>query len=85
MSSTASLIPLSDARWIYFIDVYKEILDKKLQQNVKFLREEISNKAKVIFLDEVTNSDVNNFEVEEISHAYLLKCYLEEKYPTQSY
>jgi len=77
------VIPLSEARWIFFIDVYKSVLEKKLLSDVQYLKDKIKKVSKVIILDNVTNTDVNNYAVEDISHGYLLKCFLEGHYPTR--
>jgi len=79
-----AVVPLSEARWVFFIDVYKDALDKH-KKEIDQLKDLISHASKVLFLDDCVNVDVDNFaDVTELSHAYLLKCYLEGCYPTRT-
>lgn len=75
------LLDAWNARWSLFIEPYKSVLEDQLYDEVEDLRREISGQnKKVIFLDIHTNSDIYDLE-SPLSHAYLLKCFLEDKWP----
>jgi hypothetical protein len=70
-----------EARWYLFINPYKSLLEERLWKEVRDLKRLIQGKnVKVILLDHQTNCDINDLS-RPLSHAYLLKCFLEDKYP----
>jgi len=75
-------VDAAEARWLFDINLYKEVLDTALKNDVDALRVEIDlAPGKVVFLD--TNINTYDLTRSEFSHAYLLKCYLEGEYPLQ--
>jgi hypothetical protein len=71
-----------DALWYYFILPYKQLLSDVLPIEVEALRRFLNEKKKLIILDTERNFDVDNLR-KPLSHGYLLKCYLENNYPSR--
>ena len=68
-----------EARKLIFLPCYKWVLENKLKKLVKAIRD-ISNNKPVVLLDYNTNPDVNNPK-RPLSHASLIKAYIEGNYP----
>lgn len=73
------LLGYIDARKEIYLPAYKWVLDNKLQKLVTAVRIIAKNKP-VVLLDYDTNADVNNPK-KPLSHASLIKAYIEGNYP----
>ena len=73
------LLEYIDARKEIYLPAYKWVLDNKLQKLVTAVRIIAKNKP-VVLLDYDTNADVNNPK-KPLSHASLIKAYIEGNYP----
>ena len=73
------LLEYIDARKEIYLPAYKWVLDNKLQKLVTAVRIIAKNKP-VVLLDYDTNADVNNHK-KPLSHASLIKAYIEGNYP----
>ena len=73
------LLPYIEARKQIYLPCYKWVLDNKLQKLVTAVRI-ISKNKPVVLLDYNTNGDVNNPK-SALSHASLIKAYIEGNYP----
>ena len=69
------ILNLADARRRIFISRYRWVLDYKVQDIIKRLREANETKT-IVLLDYNTNCDLHNYK-EPISCAYLVKAYAE--------
>lgn len=74
------LLDYSDARKLIYLPTYKWVLDNKLQHLVKVLKEESENKT-VILLDYNTNCNAEDLST-PLSHAGLIKAYIDGEYPS---
>lgn len=70
-----------EARWQIYLPAYRWVLDHKLQDEVARLRT-LGQERMVILLDYETNEDVNDPSA-PLSHAGLVKRYLEDDWPTE--
>ena len=73
------LLGYIEARKLIYLPCYKWILENKLQKLVAAVRI-ISKNKPVVLLDYNTNPDVNNPK-KPLSHASLIKAYIEGNYP----
>ncbi len=73
------LLGYIEARKQIYLPCYKWVLENKLQKLVTAVRV-ISKNKPVVLLDYTTNSDVNNPK-SALSHASLIKAYIEGNYP----
>ena len=73
------LLDYLTARKLIYLPSYKWVLDNKLQKLVTAIRI-ISKNKPVVLLDYNTNPDVNNPK-KVLSHAALIKAYIEGNYP----
>ena len=73
------LLDYIEARKLIYLPSYKWALDNKLQDLVTALRVISKNKT-VVLLDYETNADVND-PSKPLSHAALIKAYIEGNYP----
>ncbi len=73
------LLGYIEARKLIYLPCYKWVLDNKLQKLVTAVRIIAKNKP-VVLLDFNTNPDVNNPK-SPLSHASLIKAYIEGNYP----
>ena len=73
------LLEYIQARKLIYLPSYKWILENKLQKLVTAVRV-ISKNKPVVLLDYNTHSDVNNYK-KPLSHASLIKAYIEGNYP----
>ncbi len=73
------LLAYRDARYKIYLPAYRWVLENRLAAEVKRLRDETTGKP-VVLLDYETNEDVENL-TRPLSHAALVKCYLEGKWP----
>ena len=73
------LLEYIQARKLIYLPSYKWILENKLQKLVTAVRV-ISKNKPVVLLDYNTNSDVNIYK-KPLSHASLIKAYIEGNYP----
>lgn len=74
------IIDYTSARKLIFLPTYRWVLENKLIKQVSLLK----NKAiqmDIVFLDFETNCDINN-TLKPLSHAYLVKEYLEQLCPS---
>ena len=74
-----ALLDYLTARKLIYLPSYKWVLDNKLQKLVTAIRI-ISKNKPVVLLDYNTNPDVNNPK-KALSHAALIKAYIEGNYP----
>lgn len=75
----SELLDYIEARKQIYLPSYKWVLDNKLQKLVTAIRVIAKNKP-VVLLDYETNADVNNPK-KPLSHASLIKAYIEGNYP----
>lgn len=73
------LLNYIEARKLIYIPTYKWVLENKVANIIERLRESSKTKT-IILLDYDTNSDVEN-EKKPLSHASLIKAYVEGIYP----
>ena len=73
------LLGYIEARKLIYLPCYKWVLENKLQKLVAAVRI-ISKNKPVVLLDYNTNPDVNNSK-KPLSHASLIKAYIEGNYP----
>ena len=73
------LLNYVEARKQIYIPTYQWVLENKLKDVIERLRETSKNKT-IILLDYDTNADVENVK-KPLSHASLIKAYIEGKYP----
>ena len=73
------LLDYLTARKLIYLPCYKWVLENKLQKLVAAIRI-ISKNKPVVLLDYNTNPDVNNPK-SPLSHASLIKAYIEGNYP----
>ena len=73
------LLSYVEARKQIYIPTYQWILDNKVKDIIDRLRE-VSKSKTIILLDYDTNADVENVK-KPLSHASLIKAYIEGKYP----
>lgn len=79
--SSHELLPYGEARKLIYIPTYKWVLENVPE--VKEILKRIADKAKendIVFLDYNTNEDWQNLK-SPLSHAFLLKLYIEGAYP----
>ena len=73
------LLDYIEARKLIYLPCYKWVLENKLKKLVTAIRI-ISKNKPVVLLDYNTNADVNNPK-RPLSHASLIKAYIEGNYP----
>jgi hypothetical protein len=73
------LLPYIEARYAIYLPSYHWILEHNLQKEIAQLRELAANKT-VILLDFDMNGDINNAST-PLSHASLIKRYIDEDWP----
>ncbi|MEM6768842.1 MAG: hypothetical protein AAF655_28145 [Bacteroidota bacterium] len=76
-----TLLSYIDARIEIFLPSYLWVLENKVQRIIERIREE-SMKKDIVLLDYTTNSNVKD-PSSPLSHAYLVKAYVEGTYPTK--
>lgn len=76
---SSELLNYIDARKYIYLPTYKWILDNKVQKEIERIKE-IASKHDVILLDYATNPDIEDSS-KPLSHASLIKAYIEGKYP----
>jgi hypothetical protein len=74
------LLGYRDARYNIYLPAYRWVLENRLAAEVAKLRDEMAKRA-VVLLDYETNGDVEDLS-RPLSHAALVKCYLEGKWPS---
>ncbi|MCP4438678.1 MAG: hypothetical protein GY810_07010 [Aureispira sp.] len=74
------LLGYIEARKEIYLPMYKWVLDNKLQEEVKALKKLAKEYELLVVLDYETNGDVEN-RAKPLSHAWLVKYYLEDSYP----
>lgn len=75
------LLTYLDARIKIYLPSYKWILENKVQNIVEQLKIESENED-IVLLDYETNCDILNTK-KPLSHAFLVKAYVENKFPTE--
>lgn len=78
-TKATELLSYIEARKLIYLPSYKWVLENKLQNEVKTLRI-ISKSKPVVLLDYDLNEDVNDPK-KPLSHASLIKAYIEGNYP----
>lgn len=73
------LLSYIEARHQIYVPAYKWVLDNKLTNIIQRLKEASKNKI-IVLLDYATNCDIDNPN-KPLSHAYLVKAYVEGLYP----
>jgi hypothetical protein len=76
---SGTLLGYRDARRQIYLPAYRWVLENRLVGDVEQLRQ-IARKQTLMLLDYETNSDVDDLS-SPLSHAGLLKCYLEGAWP----
>lgn len=75
----SELLGYIDARHQIYLPTYKWVLENKVQTIVERLREASETKT-IVLLDYTTNCDIND-PSKPLSHAFLVKAYVEGLYP----
>ena len=73
------LLDYRTARYRIYLPVYRWVLENHLQNEVTQLREEMTDRT-LVLLDYETNTDPNDLS-HPLSHAALVKCHLEGRWP----
>ncbi len=73
------MLPYREARELIYLPIYKWMLENCVQDEVQQLRE-LASKKTVVLLDYTTNGDLDNLRT-PLSHAALVKRYLEDDWP----
>ena len=76
------LLGYRDARYRIYLPAYRWVLENRLTEEVKRLREEVADRL-VVLLDYETNGDVEDLS-RPLSHAALVRYFLQEKWPTRT-
>jgi len=74
------LLPYIEARKQIYAPMYKWVLDHKLQAEIEQIKILMRQHEMVILLDYETNGDINN-PAKPLSHAFLVKHYIDGNYP----
>jgi len=77
-----TLLDYRQARREIYLPSYKWVLDNSLQAELSLLKTELSRRD-VVLLDYETNADIDDLSA-PLSHASLIKAYLEDKWPLPS-
>ena len=77
------LLSYIEARWKIYLPSYLWVLNNKVQNIIQELNLELKH-TDIILLDYEINCDISNSK-KPLSHAFLIKSYLENSYPTQEY
>lgn len=77
--SNQDLLPYIDARKQIYLPAYRWVLDHKVDDVLQLIRDEAAQHP-VILLDYEINGDIDN-AAKPLSHAYLVKYYLEGNFP----
>ena len=77
--SSQDLLPYIDARKQIYLPAYRWVLDHKVGDVLQLIRDEAAQHP-VILLDYEINGDIDN-AAKPLSHAYLVKYYLEGNFP----
>eukprot|EP01125_Pyxidicula_operculata_P014208 TRINITY_DN4729_c0_g2_i2.p1 TRINITY_DN4729_c0_g2~~TRINITY_DN4729_c0_g2_i2.p1 ORF type:complete len:186 (+),score=34.95 TRINITY_DN4729_c0_g2_i2:396-953(+) len=73
-----------EARKQLFVDVYHDLLATKLSEEIGLLKNMMKTCKKLVLLDRITDCDLQEKSGKLVSHAYLVKLYLEGKYPEKT-
>ena len=73
------LLSYAEARHKIYLPVYKWVLDNSLNAEIKQLQE-LNQNRDIVLLDYETNNSVTNLS-KPLSHAFLVKCYIESSWP----
>ena len=73
------LLPYREAREMIYLPIYQWVLDNCVQDELKQLQTVASEKT-VVLLDYTTNGDLDDLKT-PLSHAALVKRYLEDDWP----
>jgi hypothetical protein len=76
--SSKEILDYNDAKKLIYLPSYKWVLENKLQNEVRELRELLKN-TKIVFLDYNVNTEL--YIHKPLSHANLVKLYIENNYP----
>jgi hypothetical protein len=71
------------ARMTFFALPYKHVLDHFVKDEIVQLKKLLASGKSLILLDNSTNMDMMD-DSKDLSHAFLLKCYLEGNYPSET-
>jgi hypothetical protein len=76
--NSKEILNYNDAKKIIYIPAYKWVLENKLYEEITELKK-IYEKYSLVFLDYNVNNELYNNK--PLSHAFLVKIYIENKYP----
>jgi hypothetical protein len=77
------VLDAAQARMTFFAMPYKHVLDHFVREQIAELQQYISQGRAIVFVDTSICTDIGD-ESKELSHAWLLKCYLEGSYPSEN-
>lgn len=77
---TEELLPYIEARKQIYAPMYLWVLENKLQQEVQQIKQLIQEHDTIVLLDYETNGDIND-PSKPLSHAFLVKHYLDDNFP----
>jgi hypothetical protein len=78
--NSTELLDYLQARKKIYLKTYRWVLDNKVQDVISLLRDE-AKKENVVLLDYNTNQENIYTSTKPLSHAFLVKLYLEKKFP----
>lgn len=76
--NSKDILSYSDSKKMIYLPSYKWVLDNKLRNEITEIKKILIDKS-IILLDYETSEDI--FSSKPISHAFLVKLHLEDKYP----
>ena len=76
------LLGYRDARYRIYLPAYRWVVENRLAEEVKRLRDQVADRP-VVLLDYETNGDVEDLS-RPLSHAALVRFFLQEKWPTRT-
>lgn len=76
------LLGYVDARWCIYLPTYRWVLEHRLSEEVAALRQ-LASQGDVVLLDYTTNGDPDD-PARPLSHAALLKAFVEQAWPERS-
>ena len=75
------LLGYREARYRIYLPAYRWVLESRLAEQVRRLRDEMAART-VVLLDYETNGDIDDLS-SPLSHAALVKLHLERNWPAQ--
>jgi len=77
------ILNLEEARWEILLPMYKLVLDRYGQEELKRLSKAIKNGGQVILVDDEGDVSISDFKREMVGPGVLVKAYLEKNWPNR--